>query len=283
MADSVQQSQSPSGQIVYGLMIVAITFVVGFVVELLYKTTATNANRFMTLMDYTAGSEDMPITIRQDLSKYPDAKPIGLSMNERTGIEFAYSFYIYVQPSTFSGEASLKHVFHKGFACPWPLMGPGVFMRGDTNTMRIFMNTYKNPYTYVDVRNIPVDKWVHVVLNCYKSGLDVFVNGNLATRLPFKDTIPYQNFQDIILFSTAHWNSFRGSSMPSIEAANNNTNETFAIDGAFRGYVSNLIYTRYALSVTEIQTLMSAGASTKMRQKSMDKPPYLADDWWANQ
>ena len=276
--DSSSQSSTPSGQIVYGLMMIIIAFIAGFILELLYKTTTKNANRFMTLLDYTAGSEDMPITIRQDLSKYPDAKPIGLSMNERTGIEFAYSFYIYVQPSTFTGEAKLKHVFHKGFACPWPLMGPGVFMKGDTNTMRVFMNTYKNPYTYVDVRNIPVDKWVHVVLNCYKSGLDIFVNGNLATRLPFKDTVPYQNFQDIILFSSARWNSFRGTQISAIGEGN-----TFEIDGAFKGYLSNLIYTRYALSVTEIQTLMAAGASTKMRQKSMDKPPYLADDWWANQ
>lgn len=273
------QSPTPSGQIVYGLMIVAIVFIVGFVAELLYKTTADNANRFVTLLDYTAGSEDMTLTIRQDASKFPDAKPIGLSMNERTGIEFAYSFYIYVYPSTFSGEHKLRHVFHKGFACPWPLMGPGVFMKADTNTMRIFMNTYKNPYTYVDVRNIPVEKWVHVVLNCYKSGLDVFVNGSLATRLSFKDTLPYQNFQDIVLFSNARYNSFRGENgqIPALGT------ENFEIDGAFKGYLSNLIYTRYALSVTEIQTLMAAGASTRTRQKAMDKPPYLADDWWANQ
>ncbi len=275
----IRESSSPSGQILYGLMIVAITFVVGFVVELLYKTTTENAKRFMTLIDYTAASEDATITIRQDSMKYPDAKPIGFSMNERTGIEFAYSFYLYVFPSTFNGEDKLKHVFHKGFACPWPLMGPGVFMKSNTNTMRVFMNTYKNPYSYVDVRNIPVEKWVHVVLNCYKSGLDVFVNGNLATRMPFKDTIPYQNFQDIILFSSARYNSFRGANgqIPAL------MNENFEIDGAFKGYVSNLIYTRYALSVSEIQTLMSAGASNRTKQKTMDKPPYLADDWWANQ
>lgn len=277
--DSSSQSSTPSGQIVYGLMMIIIAFIAGFILELLYKTTTKNANRFMTLLDYTAGSEDMPITIRQDLSKYPDAKPIGLSMNERTGIEFAYSFYIYVQPSTFTGEAKLKHVFHKGFACPWPLMGPGVFMKGDTNTMRVFMNTYKNPYTYVDVRNIPVDKWVHVVLNCYKSGLDVFVNGNLASRIPFKGTLPYQNFEDIIIFSTGHYNTFRGSQIPALGG----DSVTFDIDGSFKGYLSNLIYTRYALSVNEVSALMTAGPSKKMKQKTMDLPPYLADDWWANQ
>ena len=271
------QGTSASGQVMYGLMIVTIMFVVVFLVEVTFKTSSDMANRFTTILDYTAGSEDMSLTIHQDTSKYPDAKPIGLSMNERTGIEFSYSFYIYTFASTFTGEDKLKHVFHKGFACPWPLMGPGVFMKADTNTMRVFMNTYKNPYTYVDVRNIPVEKWVHVTLNCYKSGLDIFVNGVLANRIPFKDTLPYQNFQDIVMFSNARYASFRGSQIPAIGS------ESFEMEGAFKGYLSNLVYARYALSVTEIQTLMAAGPSTKVKQKSMDKPPYMADDWWANQ
>lgn len=260
-------------------MIVAITFVVGFTVEVLYRSTADAANRFQTLLGYTAGSEDMTIAIRQDASKYRDAIPIGLSVNERTGIEFAYSFYMYVFPTTFSGNAVYKHVFHKGFGCPWPLMAPGVFLRGDTNTMRVIMNTYKNPYTHVDITNIPVQKWFHVVLNCSKGGLDVFINGTLANRIKFRDTLPYQNFQDIVLFSNANYNSFRGANgqIPSLGG------EDFQIEGSFKGYLSNLMYARYALSVNEIQTLLNAGPSTKVKQKTMEKPPYLADDWWANQ
>jgi hypothetical protein len=276
-AAAPNQSTSPSGQILYGLMIVAIVFILGFVIELLYKATADAANRFQTLIDYTVGSEDMTITIRQDASKYKDAKPIGLSVNERTGIEFSYSFYLYVYPSTFTGDVNLKHVFHKGYPCPWPLMAPGVFLRGDTNTMRVFMNTYANPYTYADVKNIPIQKWVHVVLNCYKAGLDIYINGILANRVSFKDTLPYQNFQDIVLFSNARYNSFRGSVIPALGSDN------LDIDGAFKGYVSNLVYARYALSMNEIQALLKAGPSSKVKQQTMQKPPYLGDDWWTNQ
>jgi hypothetical protein len=269
-------SSGASGEIVTALLTVSILFMVLFTVELLYKTTMDARNRFQTLMDYTAAAEDMSLTIHQDASKYTDAKTIGLSMNERTGIEFAYSFYLYVNPATFSGKKTFKHVFHKGYASPWPLMSPGVFLHSDTNTMRVVMNTYKNPFTYADVKNIPVQKWFHVVLNSYKGGLDIFVNGNLANRISFTDTVPYQNFQDIVIFSNANINTLRGSSIPSLNG------EDFQFEGAFKGYLSNLIYARYALSVNEIQRLLNAGPSSKLKQKQMDKPPYLADDWWAH-
>jgi hypothetical protein len=265
-----------SGQIVSGLLATVTIFIVLFTVELLYVTTNDARNRFQTLLDYTAGAEDMSLTIHQDASKYNDAKPIGLSMNERTGIEFGYSFYIFINPATFTNSTSFKHVFHKGYSSPWPLMAPGVFLHGDVNTMRVVMNTYKNPYTYADVKNIPVQKWCHVVLNSYKSGLDIFVNGNLANRINFTDTLPYQNFQDVIIFSNTNNNTLRGSVIPSLNG------EDFILEGSFKGYLSNMVYARYALSMTEIQRLMEAGPSSKLRQKNMDKPPYLGDDWWAH-
>ena len=235
-------------------------------------------NRFQTLVDYTASSEDMSLTIYQDASKYPNAKPIGLSMNERTGIEFAYSFYLYVVPATFDGQATFKHVFHKGYGFPWPLMAPGVFLKGEENTMRVVMNTYANPYTYADVKNIPVQKWLHVTLNCMKGGLDIFVNGMLASRISFTDTLPYQNFQDLILFSNANSSTLGNAGVPSALGE-----EKFPIAGTFKGFLSNLKYARYALSVNEIQSLMKAGPSAKRVEKNMELPPYLADDWWANQ
>jgi len=276
---SLSNSINPSGQVVNGVGLVAIIFVVLLTTEVLYKTVYDTQTRFQTLVDYTASSEDMALAIHQDARKYPDAKPIGLSVNERTGIEFASSFYIYVFPSTFDGNATLKHVFHKGYGFPWPLMGPGVFFKGDENTMRVFMTTYANPYTYADVKNMPVQKWVHVVLNCVKGGLDIFINGNLASRIPFKDTLPYQNFQDIILFSNANSSILGGAS----GAPSSMGSETFQMAGSFKGYLSNLKYARYSLSVNEIQSLMNAGPSSKKIEKVMERPPYLADDWWAGQ
>lgn len=247
-----------------------------FVVEAVIMSSRSVGTRYKTLMNYTADAEQSAIVIHQDLSKYPKAMPIGLSENERTGIEFAYSFYLYVHPSTFDGQMDhFKHVFHKGYSCPWPLMGPGVFLNAGTNTMRVVMSTYKNPMTYVDITNLPVSKWVHVVLNAYRGGLDVFINGNLANRISFKDTVPYQNFGDIILFSAANY------SYPTANYAC--LKDNFYVRGTFKGMLSNLTYARYALSVGEIQGLLQKGPSSEIQKPVMQKPPYLADDWWAGQ
>ena len=193
---------SPTNQVINGLAFVAIIFIVMFTTEILYKTISNYNSRFVTLLNTTASSEDMTITIHQDASTFSDAKPIGMSVNERTGIEFSYSFYLYVFPSTFDGAADeYKHILHKGYETAWPLMGPGVFMNASTNTMRVIMNTYANPYTFVDVKNVPINKWVHVSLVCVDKGLDIYINGLIANRIPFGDTLPYQNFQNVIMFS----------------------------------------------------------------------------------
>ena len=269
---------SKGAQILTSIILLVIIFTATFVVDLLYNMATDKSLRFKTLMAYTAGSDENIPPIRQDLSKYSDAIPIGLSVNERTGIEFSYSFYLLVNSSNFTGDDTLRHVFHKGYSSPWPLMGPGVFIRGSTNTMRIFMNTYKNPYTYVDIKNIPVGKWFHVVINCFKGGLDIYVNGNLANRISFKDTIPYQNFQDVIFFSKGHYSGIKSPQVAAISDG-----EGINMDGSFQGLLSKLKYARYALSVAEIQKLMSEGPSTERRTVVQEMPPYMADSWWADQ
>jgi hypothetical protein len=272
-----QQIDNPAGQVISGVTYVVALFIVLYIVEMVYFASTSASSRFKTLMGYTASPSESTIVIRQNLLLFPDANPIGLSVNERTGIEFSYSFYLLVNPETMDGNDTLKHVFHKGYSNPWPLMAPGVFMKGNSNTMRVVMSTYANPYTYVDVKNIPVQKWVHIVLNSYNKGVDVFVNGNIANRLTFENTLPYQNFGDITIFANSHYN-YSGNVVPAIGPGN-----TFAMDGVFSGFLSNLRYTRYALSPGEIATLMAAGPSKVMKQRLMDKPPYLSDDWWGKQ
>lgn len=267
-------SNSTTGQAVSSLLTLLVTAASIFFLQFLYYITTSKSLNFVTLLDKTVLSDSSMITISQDPS-HPDSIPIGISVNERTGIEFAYSFYLYVNPSTFDGSDRMKHVFHKGYNQPWPLMGPGVFMLGTTNTMRVVMNTQTNPFTYVDVTNIPVEKWVHVVLNCYKSGLDIYVNGNLATRLPLEGTLPYQNFQNIVIFSpsTRNLSSTLISSLPF----------NISFGGPISGQFSALKYARYALSINEINSLMSQGPSKNVAVAEIQKPPYNGDTWWTDQ
>ena len=246
------------------------------VVDYIYKASYDRSLRFVTLIDYTASSSDGVIIIPQNPSA-PSAIQIGTSVNERTGVEFAYSFFIIVKESTFTGNDELRHVFHKGYRTPWPLVGPGVFISGLDNTMKIVMNTNTAVFKSADIKNIPVNKWFHVVLNCYKSGLDVYVNGNLAHRIPFTDGVIYQNFQDLILFSPN-----RTSISNTVTPAAGDSPLSFA--GAFDGQLSALKYARYALSLKEIQALMGEGPSSKVKSTSANTDTtYLSNTWWANQ
>jgi hypothetical protein len=245
MGNSSSTGSNKSSEAISGIVGVVVIFITGFLAEAVINATTDKTQRMKTILDYTASSEENNVVIRQN-PENEDSFPIGLSVNEMTGLEFAYSFFLFVSPSTFTGDDVLKHVFHKGYVIPWPLMGPAVFIRGNTNTMRVVMNTYKNPYTYTDIENIPVQKWFHVVLNCFKGGLDIYINGTLANRIPFTTDIPYQNFQDIIFFSQPIF-VFRHNDISVIESG-----KIITIQGAFSGFVSSFTYARYALSMSEI-------------------------------
>ena len=265
---------SPVSQIFSSGMILIVTLVSIFAVQYLYSATTTKSARFISVIDYTVSSESgNPIIISQD-PKQANSVSLGASVNERTGIEFSYSFFLFVNPSTFSGSDKLYHVFHKGYSTPWPLMAPGVFIRGTTNTMRVVMNTQTNPYAYMDVQNIPVKKWFHVLLNCYSGGLDIYVNGNLSNRLSFKNTLPRQNYENIVVFSPTV------RTVPSTIPILHGSGIQFG--GAISGMLSSMKYARYALSINEIKSLMAQGPSKRMPVSTADIPPYNADDWWTS-
>lgn len=261
-------------QVLLVLILLSLLFFIFISTEYLVMSYQRIGGKHIQLIPMTVTAEDKMLTFQQNKTQYADAKQIPLSDNERTGIEFTYSFFLFIHPSTFTGEDTLYHVMHKGYINPWPLMGPGVFVRGNNNTLRVVMNTYRNAYTYMDVENIPVRKWFHCVLLCRKNSLEIYINGNLRKKLPFEGTLPYQNFQNLICFSPLKKTVF-GSQVPSL-----GTGTDLRFDGSFRGNMSNLVYLSYAASFTEIQSLMDLGVSKKTMSSQMDKPPYLVDTYW---
>jgi hypothetical protein len=261
-------------QVLLVLLVLSLLFFIFVSIEYLLMSYQRIGGKHVELLPMTVTAEDKMLTFQQNKTQYENAKQIPLSDNERTGIEFTYSFYLFIHPSTFSGEDVLYHVMHKGYINPWPLMGPGVFVRGNNNTLRIVMNTYRNPYTHIDIENIPVRKWFHCVLLCRKNSLEVYINGNLRKKLPFEGTLPYQNFQNLICFSPLK-KFISGAQVPCLGQGND-----LRFEGSFRGNLSNLVYLAYAASFTEIQSLMDMGVSKKTMSSEMDKPPYLVDTYW---
>lgn len=262
-------------QIVFALVLVIIVYLTLIFIEVIYKyLNRLHINRTV-LIENTCITDDKAINISQN-PNIVGSIPVHLSDNERSGVEFSYAFHLNVHASAFRQELGLLHIFHKGYSAQFPLMAPGVYMRSDTNTLRVYMNTYKTWNNFVEVDNFPVSKWVHVVIVCKNSAMEIYINGNLSKKASFEGFAPYQNFQDICCFSQRRI-SLKHALIPSVSETG------FDVFGCLKGMMSRLSYFNYALCFSEIQTLMNEGPSSKMEGSMMnDRPPYLTDTWWAD-
>jgi hypothetical protein len=221
-------------------------------------------------------------------------KQIYNSNNELNGLEYSYSLFVFVAPETFTTSSSqpqsqcgpeaqqtsagnrLRHVFHKGSRAIFPLMSPGVFLEGDNNTMRVYMNSSTTWNNYVSVPNIPISKWFHLVIMMRGKYMDVYINGNVSARQQFS-TVPKLNVGNVYIMS------------PQQFPLTNNPNVTtdFVVNGPMRGFVSGLTYYSYALTYSQIEDIYRRGPSPVIVNPSAAAssfngviPPYLHDDWW---
>jgi hypothetical protein len=243
---------------------------------MLYKSYSAVSGTRVNILPLTVNAQDKPREFEQDPSSPVDPKNkklLPLSDNERSGAEFSYSFFLWVDPSSFKHEEGLLHIMHKGHPVPYPLMGPGVFLHSSVNTLRVYMNSSTTWNNYVDIENIPVKKWVHVVVTARDNCIEVYINGNLTRKLTIQNATLYQNFGNLYLFSQRPV-TLNPTMIPSLNG------ESLRIFGTYTGNLSNLFYFSYALSYTEIQSLLAQGVSRKTETNSQDSPPYLEDSWW---
>jgi hypothetical protein len=259
-------------QILLALALATILYIILMSLELVYRSVKQVSGTRVNLMPFTASAADKPREFEQDPSAR-NAKLLPLSDNERTGAEFTYSFYLWINPSTFRQEDGLLSIFHKGNPKPFPLLGPGVFLKSNTNTLRVYMNSSKTWNNCVDVENIPVKKWVHVAVVARSNAIEVYINGNLAKKLNMDGAVLYQNFGNLYLFSQRP--CILSTSIRSLES-----DSPLQIFGTYNGNLSNLVYFSYAVSYTELQSLVTEGPSKKTESTTEDAPPYLEDAWW---
>jgi len=230
------------------------------------------------LLDGMIDSSQMMI-IPQDPSK-KGAMPIYRSDNQREGLEFTWSVWIYINDITVN-ENNYRHVFHKGNnnivpgsfnatsnptgGLNQPLNGPGLYImpvqkdavNGNVAALRIIMNTFDNIDNKLDIKNIPLNKWVNVIMRVTKQGqLDVYINSVLAKRLMLK-SVPKQNYGDVYV----------------------------SLNGGFSGNTASLRYFESAIGTNQIQNIFADGPNTKMvvaSMKSSEKGEnkYLSTRWF---
>lgn len=189
------------------------------------------------------------------------------SVDEQQGIEFTYSFWMYIRDWDLNG-GRYKHVFHKGndgmsfnntdtqkAGIVYPNNAPGVYLHPTENSMVVIMNTFDNITEEVHIRDIPLRKWINVVIRVEGTRMDTYINGTIASRHVF-GSVPRQNYGDVYI----------------------------NMNGGYNGYFSQLQYFRKGLTIREIQDLTTSGADMKMTDSSMQvKPPYFSLRWYNQQ
>ena len=86
-------------QVLLVLVVLSLLFFFFVSIEYLLMSYQRIGGKHVELLPLTVTAEDKMLTFQQNKTQYADAKQIPLSDNERTGIEFTYSFYLFIHPS----------------------------------------------------------------------------------------------------------------------------------------------------------------------------------------
>jgi len=270
-AQSFLMGSGALSQLLLVLVLALILYILMMALESMYLLWSKAEGSRIDVFPYRANAQNNTEVIAQDPA-ISSAITLPPSFNERTGIEFTYSFFLLLNSNGFSGPNNtmeLKHVFHKGYTKMYPLLSPGVFIHSNTNTMRVYVNSTKKILNEIDIPNVPVNKWVHVVILARKNAIEVYINGNIIKKMSVEGVL-MQNYQDLILFS-------QRSGVRLGEGSN-----ALQVTGPFNGDLASLTYFSYAISYSEIQGLNAAGPTkeTKKGGAADAASPYLTDTWW---
>jgi hypothetical protein len=180
------------------------------------------------------------IVFQQDPSNN-GAVTIYRSVNATDGIEFTRSVWLFINNLYDGNEGTYKHIFSKGNSdlqsngLIYPNNAPGLYLAPNSNTLVLQMNTFNVINEEILIPDIPINKWVNVIIRCQNTTLDVYINGTVARSINLVG-VPKQNYGDVFV----------------------------AMNGGFNGYISNLWYYNYALGTAAIQNISNNGPNTKM-------------------
>ena len=207
--------------------------------------------------------------IKQQDPSSKRSMPLYRSKNQEDGIEFSYSVWLninYRRPGIL-----YNHIFSKGSSRSnrvdsngvyYPNNCPGLYFDGTNkddktnNDLVVYMNTYNTIQEEIRIKNIPMEKWLCVVIRVSNNVVDIYINGIIAKR-HILSGVPKQNYEDVIVCG----GKLRG----------------------FDGQLSNLRYYDYSLNAIEINSISIKGPNMKVDKSSsnnMSSPPYLSTNWY---
>ena len=240
------------------LLLVIFGFIVLLRVGMTVVTWLFKPNESPHLIDGMVDAKQM-IVFPQDHPSSNGAKTIYRSVNANDGIEFTWSVWIYINNLQYL-EGQYRHVFYKGNSnldqngLNFPNNAPGLYIAPNTNALIVMMNTYNSINEEVMIPDIPLNKWVNVIIRCQNTTMDVYINGTITRSVNLMG-VPKQNYGDVYV----------------------------GMNGGFDGNISNLWYYNYALGTSEIQSLSKTGPNTKVVGNNglgINTPDYLSLRWY---
>jgi hypothetical protein len=205
---------------------------------------------------------NVPLIIKQDPA-LEGSVPISRSDNANYGLEFTWSVWLNIT-NTGTVANQYQHIFHKGDnnlqadGMNFPNNAPGLYISPETNELVVVMNTFTTIKEEIIIPNVPMNKWVHVLIRVENNKLDVYVNGTLAKRHVLASVVK-QNYGNVYV----------------------------GLNGGFQGYLSDLRYYNYSLQSGDILDIVNNGPNMTVNKQSSitsgSEPPYLALQWYTQE
>ena len=190
------------------------------------------------------------------------AIPLLRSVNQEEGIEFTYSIWLNIKDLDVTDQ-KYKHIFHKGNygfikkgpsnGLSYPNNSPGLYIHPTRNDLVLLVNTFNDVVEEIVISDIPLNKWINLMVRVEGNVVDVYVNGTIVVRHELNG-VPRQNYEPVYVCQ----------------------------NGGFNGRISDLWYHNYALNTSEILDIVRAGPSLSANPESNPIPPYFSLRWFYN-
>ena len=190
--------------------------------------------------------------------------PILRSNNQEDGLEFTWSVWIWIKNPPLSNSPAhrpgqYRHIFNKGNdkvesnGMVTPNNAPGLYIGPNYRDLVVVMNTFESIREEVVIGDIPIEKWVNVIIRCDQRQFDVFINGTL-TQSKILKSVPKQNYDNV----------------------------NIGLNGGFQGNISSLRYFATAIGTNQIQNLVEAGPNLRQIGSTITQsvPYYLSFRWF---
>jgi len=243
------------------LVLIAFLFLVNLGIMLIGYFTQPSNNPYLVKGTMNAANE---LIISQD-PKNKSAVSILRSDNQKTGIEFTWCLWIYVNDVDPKHVPQYQNIFNKGDGyynangIASVNNGPGLYLDNKGSQLHVVMNTVdvSDASESLDVPGIPLRKWFHCAIRMENKIMDVYINGVVTARLIMQD-VPKQNYNDVNVCK----------------------------NGGYNGSLADLQYYNRALSVFEINNIVVWGRNTSASSSSAASdatgfPYYLSNMWYS--